>query len=330
MFLQGGATRTHSPCAEIACMYVGLDVSQDRLDFCLSSEGECDSVAYDSTGIERLIERLHLLPPTLIVLEATGGLERAIVAALGRAGLPVIITNPRQVRDFARATGELAKTDRIDARMLALFGERIRPEVRALPEETTQLLDALITRRRQILEMLVAEKNRIRLAPKPVRKKIEAHVRWLERQLEEVDCDLDRTIQASPLWRAKEDLLRSVPGVGPVVSRTLLAELPELGRLSPKEIAKLVGVAPLAWDSGTYRGRRRIWGGRASVRQALYMAALVASRRNPLIRTFYLRLRTAGKPPKVALTACMRKLLVIMNAIVREGRPWNPALAHSA
>lgn len=260
--------------------------------------------------------------PALVVLEATGGFENAAVAALATGELAVVVANPRQIRDFGRATGQLAKTDRIDAEILALFAERVRPEPRPLPDEAAQALDALLTRRRQLLEMLTAEKNRLGFARSAVRKSIREHIRWLERQLQGVDRDLDRTVQHSPLWRAKEDLLRSVPGIGPVVSRTLLGELPELGTLSHKKIAALVGVAPLARDSGTLRGKRIVWGGRAPVRSALYMGALVASRHNPVIRAFYLRLRSAGKPRKVALTACMRKLLVILNAMARDNRPW--------
>jgi transposase len=248
---------------------------------------------------------------------------------LAARSCPLAVVNPRQVRDFARATGELSKTDQIDARILALFGERIRPEPRPLPDETTELLDALVTRRRQLVDMLTAEKNRLGLARKSAEKSIKAHIRWLERALAGVEGELDLAIAKSPLWRAKEDLLRSVPGIGPVVSRTLLAELPELGTLNRQEIAKLVGVAPLARDSGKRRGNRRIWGGRASVRSALYMATLTASRFNPAIRQFYTRLLAKGKPKKVALVACMRKLLTILNAMIRHKTPWNPELGLS-
>ena len=244
------------------------------------------------------------------------------MAARATAGLALVVVNPRQVRDFARATGQLAKTDRIDADTLALFAERVRPDPRALPTESAQALDALLTRRRQILGMVGAERNRLEHAVPAVRRGIVQHIRWLERQLHDVDDDLDRTIQASPVWRAKENLLRSVPGVGPVVSRTLIGDLPELGTLPRKQIAALVGVAPLARDSGTLRGKRLVWGGRAPVRAALYMAALVATRRNPAIREFYQRLLTAGKPKKVALTACMRKLLTILNAMLRANTVW--------
>jgi transposase len=239
-----------------------------------------------------------------------------------------VVANPRQVRDFGRAVGQLAKTDRIDAQLLARFAEQTQPAVRALPDEATQALDAVLTRRRQLLEMLTAERNRLGFTRAPgMRRGIQQHLRWLERQLANIDGALQALIKASPVWRTTEQLLRSVPGIGPVVSRTLIGELPELGRLSRKEIAALVGVAPLARDSGTLRGRRVVWGGRAPVRAALYMAALVAARHNPIIRAFYTHLRQAGKPAKVALTACMRKLLVILNAMLRVGTPWSPRTA---
>jgi transposase len=259
------------------------------------------------------------------VLEATGGFEHAVVAALAAAGLPVVVANPRQVRDFARATGQLAKTDAIDAQVLALFAERVRPEPRRLPDEAAQALDALLTRRRQLLDMLVAEKNRLGFARPVVRRGITQHIRWLERRLGDVDHELGQMIEHSPVWRATDDLLRSVPGVGPVLSRTLLGELPELGQLNRKQIAALVGVAPLARDSGTLRGKRVVWGGRAPIRTVLYMSTLAAARCNPVIRAFYLHLRAAGKPAKVALTACMRKLLVILNAMVRANTHWQQA-----
>jgi len=247
-----------------------------------------------------------------------------VVAALAAAGLPVVVANPRQVRDFGRACGQLAKTDRIDAALLALFAERVRPELRPLPDAAAQALEALLTRRRQLLEMLTAERNRLGFARGPIRRDIARHIRWLEKRVTDVDRELGAAIEASPIWRATEDLLRTVPGIGPVVSRTLLGELPELGQLNRKQIAALVGVAPHARDSGTLRGKRMVWGGRAPVRAVLYMGALVAARFNPVIRAFYQRLRAAGKPAKVALTACMRKLLIILNAMVRTGTPWSP------
>jgi len=283
--------------------------------------GERWTLANDGAGIQTLVQRVRGHAPTLIVLEATGGYERAAVAALAAAQLPVVVA-PRQVRDFARATGQLAKTDRIDAAILALFAERVRPAPRALPDDAAQALDALLTRRRQVLEMLIAERNRLEHAVPAVRRGITQHIRWLERQLADVDRDLDDTIQASPVWRAKEDLLRSTPGVGPILSRTLIGELPELGTLPRKQIAALVGVAPLARDSGTLKHKRLVWGGRAPVRAALFMAALVGTRCNPVLRAFYRRLLAAGKPKKVALTACMRKLLTILNAMMRTNTTW--------
>jgi len=305
--------------------FVGIDVAKATLDIAVRPGGEHWSAPNDEAGIGALVARLQPLAPALIVLEATGGFETATVAAVAAAGLAVVVTNPRQVRDFARATGQLAKTDVLDAQILALFAERVRPEPRPLPDAAVQALDALLTRRRQLLEMLTAEKNRLGFATAPsVRRGITQHIRWLQRQLVDVDGDLDQALRGSPLWRAKEDLLRTVPGVGPGVSRTLLGELPELGTLTHKQIAALVGVAPRAGDSGTRRGKRMVWGGRAPVRAALYMGALVATRHNPVIRVFYARLRTAGKPAKVALVACMRKLLTILNAMLRSGTPWRP------
>ena len=304
--------------------FVGVDVAKAQLEFAVRPSGETGTVANDETGIRELVTRCHGLPPTLIVLEATGGYEAATVAALATAGLPVVVANPRQVRDFAKATGQLAKTDTLDAQVLALFAERVRPAPRILPDATVQALDALLTRRRQLLGMLTAEQNRLLVAAPAVRRDLQQHIRFLERRVREADGELHAAVKASPAWRVKDDLLQSVPGVGRVVSLTLLAELPELGRLSHKEIAALVGVAPLNRDSGTLRGKRLVYGGRAPVRAALYMAALVASRCNPMIRAFYQRLRAAGKPAKVALTACMRKLLTILNAMARSGTPWQP------
>jgi transposase len=301
---------------------VGIDVAKATLDIAVRPSGESWQVANEDRVLSDLVARLQALAPARVVLEATGGFEHAVVAALATAGLPVVVANPRQVRDFGRSCGQLAKTDRIDAALLALFAERVQPDLRPLPDEAAQALDAFLTRHRQLLEMLVAERNRLGFAKKAIRRDIDQHIRWLEKRLNEVDRELATAIQASPVWRATEDLLRTVPGIGPVVSRTLLGELPELGRLSHKQIASLVGVAPHARDSGTRRGKRMVWGGRASVRAVLYMAALVAATFNPVIRTFYQRLRAAGKPAKVALVACMRKLLIILNAMVRDSRPW--------
>ena len=308
-------------------VFVGIDVSKDTLDVAVRPSALRWQVGNDDAGIRDLLSRLAEPSALLVVLEATGGYEYSAAAAFASAGAGVVIANPRQIRDFARATGQLAKTDAIDAAILALFAERVRPEPRALPDEARQELEALVTRRRQVTEMLVAEKNRLSHARRPVRRGITAHIRWLERQLADVDRDLDEAIRHSPLWRFQDDLLQSVPGVGPITSRTLLAQLPELGQLDRKKIAALVGVAPLARDSGTLRGRRTIWGGRAPVRAVLYMATVAAARCNPLIRTFYQRLRAAGKPAKVALIACMRKLLTILNAMARTHTPWRPTHA---
>ncbi len=302
-------------------IFVGMDISQDTIDVAVQP-GTAFQIANDEQGITRAVERLQALQPTLIVLEATGGLEVPVASALAAVGLPVVVINPRQVRDFARATGQLAKTDRLDAQILARFAEAIRPPVRPVPDEQTQALAALVARRRQLIEMLTAEKNRLRLAARPIQKRVRVHILWLEQELERIDTDLTTAMQQSPVWREKEDVLRSVPGVGPVLTTTLLANLPELGTLTRKEVAALAGVAPFPRDSGTLKGRRAIWGGRAHVRAALYMAALVATRRNSVIRTFYQRLCQAGKAKKLALTACMRKLLTILNAMVKSGTPW--------
>ncbi len=305
-------------------MFIGIDVSKATLDVAVHPSVEAWQASNDVRGIETLVERLTGHAPALIVLEATGGYEIPVVAALGAAGLPVAVVNPRQVRDFAKATGRLAKTDRIDAGILALFAERVRPELRVLPTEAAQELEGLLARRRQILEMTQAERNRLEHARGAVKRDLLEHIRYLEKRLAKVEEETAERIRESPLWRAKEDLLRSVPGVGAVVSRTLIAELPELGQLTRREIASLVGVAPMSRDRGKTRGKRMVWGGRSSVRAALYMGALVGVRRNSTIRTFYQRLRAAGKPAKVALTACMRKLLTILNAMVKYNSPWNP------
>lgn len=308
-----------------ADQYVGVDVSKDQLDVAVVPSGEMYSFANDEEGIRDLVAALTPMAPRIVVLEATGGLEIAAAGMLGVSGLPVAIINPRQGRDFARASGRLAKTDAIDAQVLAEFACRMQPEPRPLADEQTQRLSALITRRRQVIEMIVAEKNRLRRAHLEVTKRLKAHIDWLEHELEEVDDELSNEIRRSPLWREQENLLRSVPGVGPVLSATLLAQLPELGTLNRKEIAALVGVAPLNRDSGRWRGHRTCWGGRAKVRSALYMATLAALRHNSVIRTFYDRLLANGKLKKVALVACMRKLLTILNAMMRDGQPWSPA-----
>jgi transposase len=302
--------------------FVGVDVAKAEVVVACRPDDVGWRATNDPEGIAATVARLRMMAPVLIVAEATGGYERALVAALAAAGLPLVVANPRQVRNFAKATGQLAKTDHLDAAVLALFAECVRPTPRPLPEPVLQHLAALMTRRRQLLDMLTAERNRLEHAAAPVRRSLTDHIHWLERRVAEVDRDLDQTIESSPVWRAKENLLRTVPGVGPVVSRTLLADVPELGCLNRKEIAALIGVAPLARDSGTLRGKRLVWGGRAPVRAALYMGALVATRRNVVIRAFYRRLIAAGKPKKVALTACMRKLLTILNAIMRTNTTW--------
>ncbi|MDQ3965723.1 MAG: IS110 family transposase [Actinomycetota bacterium] len=305
-------------------VYAGIDVSKGRLEVAVRPAGERFGVPNDDAGIDELVGRLGETRPALVVLESTGGFERSLVAALAASGLAVAVVNPRQARDFARATGRLAKTDRIDAEVLAHFAEALRPTPRAVPEEEAYVFGTILARRRQIVEMLTAESNRLGTAPRAVRKRIESHVRWLEKELKRTDDDLDEAIQESPTWRENAALLRSVPGVGPVLCRTLLAELPELGTLTHKQLAALVGVAPLNRDSGTMRGKRAVWGGRSGVRAALYMAALVATRHNPQVKEFYERLLTAGKAKKVALVACMRKLLIILNAVLKHRTPWRP------
>lgn len=304
-------------------VFVGIDVSKERLDVATYPAKEQWAFANDGPGIASLVARLEGLQPAAVVLEATGGLQLPVAAALGVAGLPVAVVNPRQVRDFARATGKLAKTDKLDAQVLALFAERVRPIPRPLPDPQTQELGALLARRRQIVAMLVTEQNRLGTAVPSVRPGIQEHIAWLEERLGGINDGMAKLLRESPLWREKEDLLRGVPGVGPVLTLTLLAELPELGTLGRRQAAALVGVAPLNRDSGTFRGKRTVWGGRAKVRAALYMAALVATRFNPVIRAFYQKLLAAGKPKKVALTACMRKLLTILNAMLKHHAPWH-------
>ena len=304
-------------------MYVGVDVAKGMLDVAVEPSGETWRTANRPEAIGALVTQLRARQPTLIVLEATGGFEATLAAQLAAAALPVAIVNPRQVRAFAKSLGRLAKTDRLDAQVLARFADAVRPEVRALPDAAAQRLSALCARRRQLVEMLTAEQNRLPRAEDAVRASIEGHIRWLRQQLTDLDRDLGAAIRESPVWRHKDDLLQSARGVGRVLSATLLAELPELGALNRKQIAALVGVAPLNRDSGTFRGKRSTWGGRAQVRRPLYMAALAATRCNPALRAFYARLLAAGKPKKVALTACMRKLLLTLNAMVRDNRRWS-------
>jgi transposase len=307
-------------------IFVGVDVSKDRLDVHVRPRDEAFAVARDAQGLEELAGRLGGLGPQLVVLEATGGFEVTVAAALAAARLPVAVVNPRQIRDFARATGKLAKTDALDALAIARFAEAVRPEPRPLKDDEARALSELVARRRQIVEMMVAERNRRRqLTSQRLIKSVDRLLLALQKELSDLEQELDDTIRGTPAWREAEDLLTSVPGVGPAVARTLLAELPELEHLDRKRIAALVGVAPLNRDSGTLRGRRTIWGGRPQVRRTLYMAALVASRHNPALADFYRRLVQAGKAKKAALTAVMRKLLTILNAILRDKTPWQNA-----
>src|SRR6266508_5605500 len=311
-------------------VFVGIHVAQATLEVAVRPTCEAWQVANNELAFGDLVERLRQLKPSLSVLEATGGIHLPVVAALAAAKLPVVAVNPRQARDFAKATGKLAKTDRIDAQVLAHFAEAVRPEVRPLPDAATQQLAMLVARRRQLMEMRVAEQNRSRGAPARIRLQIRDHIAWRWSHLNELDRELGQRVRSSSVWRERDDLLRSTPGVGPVLSTTLLADLPELGTVSHKEIAALVGLAPLNQDSGKKRGKRVIWGGRASVRAALYMATLVATRRNPQIRAFYQRLLSMHKPKKLALSACMHKMLTILNAMVRRQACWAVATPASA
>jgi transposase len=312
----------------MAEIFAGIDVSKKRLDVAVcGSQTRGWSVKYDDAGVRSLVEELRELAPTLLVLEATGKLETHVVAALAAADVPVVVVNPRQVRDFARAMGELAKTDEIDARILALFAEKIRPEIRPLQDEDTRDLDALLTRRRQLVDIRTGERNRLYQASPVVRTSIEEHIAWLDARIGEVDAEMQLQIEASSVWREKDRLLRSTPGVGPTLSLALLAGVPELGTLNRQKVSKLVGIAPLNRDSGTLRGTRRIWGGRSDVRNVLYMGTLSAVRHNPVIKEFFHRLVARGKPKKVALVASMRKLLTILNRMLKDGTAWNPDFA---
>jgi transposase len=309
-----------------ATVFVGIDVAKDKLDVAVRPSAAQWVTPQTEEGLSALVERLSALEPELVVLEATGGYELAVAAALATASIPVAVVNPRQVREFARGSGQLAKTDALDAAVLARFAEVVHPTPRPLPETQAQELSALLTRRRQLQAMLIAERQRLGTALLAVRPHITRHIRFLEAELADLDQQLRAAVQASPLWREQEDLLRSTPGIGPATALALLAEMPELGHLDRKKIAALVGVAPFPCDSGKLKGKRIVWGGRARVRSALYMAALVAVRHNPVLRAFYHRLRAAGKPKKVALTACMHKLLTILNAMLRHRTRWSPAL----
>jgi len=303
-------------------LYVGIDVSKSNVDVAVIPSGEAWREPNDEKGSGKLVSRLSKLKPELIVLEATGGFESLVAVDLGAAGLPVVVVNPRQVRDFAKAIGRLAKTDAIDAQVIAQFGESVKPDVRPLKDAQTIELSALISRRRQLVGMLVSEKNRLLQATRNVRKDITAHIKWLEKRVDDVDGEMRKAVKESSLWREADNLLRSVPGVGRVLSTTLLATVPELGKLNRHQIAALVGVAPFNRDSGIFRGRRSVWGGRAEVRSVLYMGVVSATRSNPVIRSYYQRLRESGKPGKVALTACMRKLLVILNSMMKTREKW--------
>jgi transposase len=304
-----------------AAVFVGIDISKEHLDIAVRPTGATARFAREE--LDAVVAFVQQARPALVVMEATGGLEQTVAAALGAASVPVAVVNPRQVRDFAKALGKLAKTDALDAAVLARFGEALRPQPRPLPDAQTRELEALVVRRRQLLEMLVAEKNRLGSChAKSMRKSLEKHIEWLKQQIKDVDKDIGTIVRNSPLWREKDELLQSVPGIGPVSSSSILAELGELGTLNRRQIAALVGVAPLNHDSGTMRGKRTVWGGRASMRAVLYMATLVATKHNAVIRGFYQRLLAAGKAKKVALVACMRKLLTILNAMMRTGQAW--------
>lgn len=305
-------------------LFVGIDVAQATLDIAVRPTAETWSASNDATGLDALVTCLEALAPTLIVLEATGGDQGPLVAALAAAALPVVVVKPRHIRAFAQAVGILAKTDRLDARVIAHFAEAVKLAPRPLPEAETQELRALLVRRRQLVAMVSAERARLDTAPPGIQEAIQAHIAWLTTEITGLDDALTHASQTHPEWQAKDAVLQSIPGVGPVLARTMLGQVPELGTLGPKPLAALIGVAPFNRDSGTLRGRRTVYGGRAEVRAVLYMGALVATRHNPVIKAFYERLLAAGKAKKVALTACMHKLLTIMNAMVRDRKPWQP------
>ena len=307
-------------------MVAGIDVSKAQLDTAFGADGEVVGFANDEQGIARLLERLSSVRPALVVMEASGGFETSAATAIAAASWRLAIVNPRQVRDFARATGRLAKTDRIDARMLSAFGKAVEPQITQLPDEDAQALQGMLLRRQQLVAMRAQERQRLEHAQGPMRKQIKKHIDWLDHEIDRLDIDITAGLRQSAAWRAKDDLLRSFKGVGPITSGTLLVALPELGSLGRRAIAALVGVAPLNWDSGKMRGKRSIHGGRARIRTLLYMATTSAIRCNPVIREFYQRLKSRGKPHKVAMVACMRKVLTILNAMVRESTPWTPEI----
>jgi len=304
-------------------MVAGIDVSKDWLDVALGEESL--RVANEAAGVSSLIERLQAMSVELVVMEATGGYETQAASAIAAAGLKLAVVNPRQVRDFAKATGRLAKNDRIDAHVIAAFGQAIEPQITHLPDEQARELQGLLVRRSQLLGMRVQESNRLALMQGAMRKQIKSHIAWLDQAIDEVNTDLTARLRQSPVWREKDELLRSLKGIGPITSGTLMSSLPELGELDRRSIAALVGVAPFNRDSGAFRGRRAIWGGRAHVRHVLYMAAIAAVRSNPVIKPFYERLIARGKPHKVAMVACMRKMLTILNAMMRSNTPWTPS-----
>lgn len=305
--------------------YIGIDVSKENLDLAVNPGKQIRRFHNTATGIGKIVDYIREINPVLVVMEATGGFEISLAAALGEAGIPTAIMNPRQVRDYARSTGKLAKTDAIDAQILADFAAVVHPEPRPLADLQTQELKDILVRRRQLNEMITAEKNRLQRARGVLRDHIKDHIAWMEKEMLDMDMTLKHFIEVSPMWREKDNLFQSVPGIGPVLSTTLVAELPELGNLNRKQIAALVGVAPFNRDSGKMRGKRSVWGGRASVRAALYMGTLVATRFNPVIRRFYQRLIAAGKAKKAAITACMRKLFIILNAMIKHHTPWHYA-----
>ena len=306
-------------------VFVGIDVSKNTLDLRIEPAGVAMHVAYDEQGIAQICRCLTEAPPTLVVMEATGGLETRLSSELAAKGLPVAVINPRQARDFAKASGQLAKTDQVDAEILCAFARAIRPPVRPLKSAAARELDDLVNRRHQLVEIRVQEMLRLATASsKALQKSLKTHIAWLDKRIANLDQELKNRLQTSDAWKVKDDLLRGIPGVGTVTSMTVLAKCPELGQLNRREIAKLVGVAPLANDSGKHRGKRFIWGGRADVRAVLYMAAVTAIRCNPVIKPFAQRLKTAGKPAKVVIVACMRKLLTIMNTMIKTNSPWTP------
>jgi len=303
-------------------IFVGIDVAKEHLDIAVRPNGEIWTIKNDEQSAMELAIKLKELRPAVVVMEATGSYEMCVASVLSITGLPVAVVNPRQVRDFAKSTGKLAKTDTLDAHVLAHFAEAIRPEVRSLSDEQAQQLHALVVRRRQIIEMMVSEKNRAYVSHKSIQEQVRKHIEWLENELKELENDIGESIRESPVWREKDKLLQSVPGIGPITSGVLLASLPELGLLDRKKIAALVGVAPFNRDSGNMRGKRTVFGGRSHVRSMLYMATLTATRYNPVIKQFYDRLIQVGKATKVAIMACMRKLITIINAMIRYSEPW--------